>query len=80
MPGDLMTRCEMTGDLVAALFAGDAMLALPLREEDSWLPRLDEVPPPPPSARNHYIRISLTIAGDRLDKAWIRLTRFARGA
>ncbi len=80
MSGDLMTRCEMTGDLVAALFAGDAMPALPLREEDGRLPRLDEVPPPPPSARNRCIRISLTIADDRLDKVWMRLTRFARGA
>ncbi len=80
MSGDLMTRCEMTGDLVAVLFAGDAILALPLREEDGWLPRLDEVPPPPPSARNRCIRISLTIVGDRLDKVWIRLTRFARWA
>ena len=46
-PGDLAIGAQPGYPVyeVATMFAGGETLALPLREEDGWLPRLDDVPP-----------------------------------
>ena len=45
-PGDLAISGQPGYPVyeIATMFAGGETLALPLREEDGWLPRLDEVP------------------------------------
>ena len=46
-PGDLAIGAQPGYPVyeVATMFAGGETLALPLREEDGWLPRLEDVPP-----------------------------------
>ena len=46
-PGDLAIGTQPGYPVyeIATMFAGGETLALPLREEDGWLPRLEDVPP-----------------------------------